>query len=174
MCPSLASSAGLSGIHIFSCVNYPDTGQRTLPNIYTRANTHAHARARARTHTHKHFAHVYAWSRDSSVGTAPGSSSKGCEFYSRQELRRENFLLLGYLSVLTFIRCLFHPRVTAVTRKRPRSFFQKCRWPVTSKHAYTLNPKKSKWADSAIQSYQAERAHTQLAMECTATILSAR
>ena len=26
----------------------------------------------------------------------------------------------------------FHPRVTAVARKRPRSFCQKCRWQVTS------------------------------------------
>ena len=25
-----------------------------------------------------------------------------------------------------------------VARKRPRSFCQKCRWPVTAKHAYTL------------------------------------
>ena len=32
----------------------------------------------------------------------------------------------------------FHPRVTAVARKRPRSFRQKCRWQVTAKHAYTL------------------------------------
>ena len=31
----------------------------------------------------------------------------------------------------------FHTRVTAVARKRPRSFCQKCRWQVTAKHAYT-------------------------------------
>ena len=30
------------------------------------------------------------------------------------------------------------PRVTAVARKRSRSFCQKCRWQVTAKHAYTL------------------------------------
>ena len=41
------------------------------------------------------------------------------------------------------------PRVTAVARKRPRSFFQKCRWQVTPKHAYTLDPMKSEWADCA-------------------------
>ncbi len=34
----------------------------------------------------------------------------------------------------------FHPRVTAVVRRRPRSFCQKCRWQVTAKHAYTLSP----------------------------------
>ena len=32
----------------------------------------------------------------------------------------------------------FHPRVTAVARKRSRSFCQNCRWQVTAKHAYTL------------------------------------
>ena len=30
--------------------------------------------------------------------------------------------------MLTLIRCPFHPRVTAVVRKRPRSFRQKRRW----------------------------------------------
>ena len=33
---------------------------------------------------------------------------------------------------------LFHPQVTAVGRKRPRSLCQKCRWQVTAKHAYIL------------------------------------
>ena len=42
--------------------------------------------------------------------------------------------------VLTLIRCPFHPRVTAVASKRPPSFCQKCRWQVTFKHAYTLDP----------------------------------
>ena len=32
----------------------------------------------------------------------------------------------------------FHTRVTAVARKRSRSFCQKCRWRVTAKHACTL------------------------------------
>ena len=32
----------------------------------------------------------------------------------------------------------FHPRVTAVARKRSRSFCQKCRWQVTANHTYTL------------------------------------
>ena len=51
--------------------------------------------------------------------------------------------------MLTFIRCPVHPRVTAVARKRPRSFCQKCRWQVTLKHAYTFDPTKSGWADYA-------------------------
>ena len=33
--------------------------------------------------------------------------------------------------------------------KRPWSFCQKCRWQVTPKHAYSLDPSKSEWADHA-------------------------
>ena len=51
--------------------------------------------------------------------------------------------------MLTLIRCPFYPRVTAVERKRPQSFCQKCRWQVTPKHAYTLDPTESEWADYA-------------------------
>ena len=49
--------------------------------------------------------------------------------------------------MLTLIRCPFNTHVTLVARKRPRSFCQKCRWQVTPKHAYTLDPSKSEWAD---------------------------
>ena len=44
--------------------------------------------------------------------------------------------------MITFIRCPFHPRGTAVACKRPRSFCQKYRWQVTPKHAYTLDTSK--------------------------------
>ena len=40
--------------------------------------------------------------------------------------------------MLTLIRCPFHPRVTAVARKRLQSFCQKCRWQVTPLPPYTL------------------------------------
>ena len=49
----------------------------------------------------------------------------------------------------TLIQCPFHPCVAAVARKRPWSFCQKCRWQVTPKHTYTLDPSKSEWADYA-------------------------
>ena len=49
--------------------------------------------------------------------------------------------------MLTLSRCPFHPRVTAVARKKTRSFCQKCRWQVTPKHAC---PPKSVWADYAV------------------------
>ena len=50
---------------------------------------------------------------------------------------------------LTLIRCPFHPLVTTVARKGSRLFCQKCRWQVTLKHPYTLDPTKSEWADYA-------------------------
>ena len=51
--------------------------------------------------------------------------------------RRIFFSRVDFLCWLLF-RYPFHPRVTAVARKRSRSFCQKCRWQVTAKHAYTL------------------------------------
>ena len=36
------------------------------------------------------------------------------------------------------------------------SFCQKCRWQVTPKHAYTLDPAKSEWADYAAVQAQCE------------------
>ena len=44
------------------------------------------------------------------------------------------FSRVNFLCWLLF-RYLFHPRVIAVARKRPRSFCQKCRWQVTAKDA---------------------------------------
>ena len=44
---------------------------------------------------------------------------------------------VDFLCWLLF-RYPFHPRVTAVARKRSQSFCQKCRWQVTAKYAYTL------------------------------------
>ena len=41
------------------------------------------------------------------------------------------------------------PCVTAVAWKRPWSFCQKCRWQVTPKHTYTLDPNKLEWAGFA-------------------------
>ena len=51
--------------------------------------------------------------------------------------RRIFFSGVNFLCWLLF-RYLFHPRVTAVARKRPRSSCQKRRWQVTAKHTYTL------------------------------------
>ena len=51
--------------------------------------------------------------------------------------------------LLTLIRCPFHPHVIAVARKRPQSFCQNCRLQVIPKHADTLGPSKSEWAEYA-------------------------
>ena len=81
---------------------------------------------------------------------------------------------------LTLCACSYSvsvpPRVTAVARKRPRSFYQKCEWQVIPEHAYTLD--RTKWVGYALSrhsegTYQ-ERAHTQLVREQSATVISAR
>ena len=76
--------------------------------------------------------------RDRKVASSNPGRSGGRIFFSRV-----NF------GVLILIRCPFQPRVTAVARKRPRSIYKKCRWQVTPKLAYTLDPSKSEWADYA-------------------------
>ena len=43
------------------------------------------------------------------------------------------------------------PGVTAVARERPRSFCEKCMWQITPKHAYTLGPTESEWADYVVR-----------------------
>ena len=76
--------------------------------------------------------------RDRKVASSnPGRSGERTFFFQSQ------------LCELTLIRCPFHPRVTAVARKRPRSFCQMCRWQVTPKGAHTFDPTKSEWADYA-------------------------
>ena len=76
---------------------------------------------------------------------------------------------------MTLIRCPFHFRVTAATRKRFRSFCQKCRWQVTPKHAYTLDPAKSEYCcpDMLREPFIRKRAHTQLVGRLSATVVSA-
>ena len=76
-------------------------------------------------------------SGDSSVVRAPDSWLKGRGFESLLE-RRDNFFLRGQLFGRLLFRYPFHPRVTAVVRRRPRSFCLKRRRQVTAKHAYTL------------------------------------
>ena len=70
----------------------------------------------------------------------------------------------------------FHPRFTAVARKRPRSFCQNCRWQVTPKHAYTLDPMKSEWTDyatvQAVWEPIRKSDHTQLVGEQSAIVVS--
>ena len=53
--------------------------------------------------------------------------------------------------MLTLVRCLSHPRVTAGARKRPRSPCQKCTWQLTHQHTYILDSIKSEWDDYAVE-----------------------
>ena len=67
------------------------------------------------------------WTRDWKVAGLNPCRSGGRIFFSR----------VNFVCWLLF-RYPFHPRITAVARKRSRSFCQKCRWQVTAKHAYIL------------------------------------
>ena len=64
---------------------------------------------------------------DRKVASSNPCTSDGKNFFSR----------VMFLCWLLF-RYPFHPRVTAVARKRPRSVCQKCRGQVTAKYACTL------------------------------------
>ena len=87
--------------------------------------------------------------------------------------------ILCPISVLTLIRCPFHPRVTAVARKRPRSFCQKCRWQVTPKTLLrpSLNEVGLGWlcrCPGIVWEPIRKQAHTQLVREHSVTVVSAR
>ena len=78
-------------------------------------------------------------SRDSSVVRGSDSWSKGHPGSSPSRSGgRILFARVNFLCWLLF-RYPFHPYVTAVARKRSRSFCQKHRWQVTAKHTYTLS-----------------------------------
>ena len=64
------------------------------------------------------------WTHDWKVVGSNPCWNGGIIFFSR----------VNFLCWLLF-RYPFHRSVTAVARKRPRSFCQKCRWQVTAKHA---------------------------------------
>ena len=46
--------------------------------------------------------------------------------------------------------CPFHPVLMQWHVKEPKSICQKCSWQVTPKHVYTLDPRKSEWADYTV------------------------
>ena len=119
---------------------------------------------------------IVIMTRDSLLVRAPDSWSKGCEFEFRQE-RRENFLRQSQLCVLTLIWCPFHPCVTAVIRKRPRSFCKSAsgrlhlnmHTPLTQRSRSGLTMPLSR---RSVGTYQ-ERVHTQLVREHSVTVVSA-
>ena len=104
------------------------------------------------------------------------SWSKGCEFESRQE-RQVNFLPQCQRCVLTVFRCPFHPRGTAVARKRPRSFFSKSaggRWHLTRTRLWP-NEVGVGWLPRCPDidwKPIRKRAHTQLVWKHSATVVT--
>ena len=93
-------------------------------------------RERNKRRRHKLERHILG-SEDSSVVRASDSWSKAPGFESG---RSGGKLVLSRINTPCWLlfRYLFHPRVTAVARKRSRSFRKKCRWQVTVKHTHTL------------------------------------
>ena len=67
-----------------------------------------------------------------------GDSPAVERWFESRHKRRENFLLQGQLSVLTFISVSILPPCYRSTCKIFQSFCQKCRWQVTAKHTSTL------------------------------------
>ena len=91
-----------------------------------------HAAAHCECHSDHYLgAGIAQWleclTHDRKVAGSNPCRSGGRIFYSR----------VNFLCWLLF-QYPFHPHLTAVARKRPQSFCQKCRWQVTAKHAYTL------------------------------------
>ena len=93
-------------------------------------------RERNKRRRHKLERHILG-SEDSSVVRASDSWSKGPGFESG---RSGGKLVLSRINIACrlLFRYPFHPRVTAVARKRSRPFCQKCTWQVTVKHTHTL------------------------------------
>ena len=100
--------------------------------------------------------HLWQWHdlyRHYKINTAASTRARGAGIAQWLEHRTRDWKVAGsnpcwnggriFFSRVDFLcwlllRYPFHPRVTAVARKKSRSFFQKCRWQVTAEHAYTL------------------------------------
>ena len=96
----------------------------------------------------------------SGIGSPPDEDGVGRNIVLRAKSAARNFAFLFSActthEILSFsFPNLVRHKVTCiivtciVAHKRPRSFCQKCRWQVTPKHAYTLDPTKSEWLDYA-------------------------
>ena len=114
---------------------------------------------------------------DSLLAKVPDSSSKGCEFEPWQKQQENFFSRVNFVCWLLF--GLFHPHVTAVARKRPTSFCQKCRWQVTPKTPThpSLSEVGAGWLCSCpgiVWEPIGKQAHMQLIREHSVTVNSAR
>ena len=137
---------------------------------------------RSRAVSIRYYRYHIVWRRDSLLVRMPDSRSNACEFESRQKWRENFFFRVNFVCWLffnVFIRCPFHPRVTAVARKRPRSFCQKWRWQVTPKTRihpwpYEVGVGWLHCCPGIVWGPIRKWAHTQLVREHSATVTSAR
>ena len=83
------------------------------------------------TSDHLHTQNNYRYISRNPIGLPGNAQAWACQ---STQLHRNVFFYL-HLSSLPFMMLIY---VTAVTRKKPRSFCQKRRRQVTAKHAYTL------------------------------------
>ena len=75
-----------------------------------------------------------AWESAHKVDSGEKNFCHSCWYSNSQPFDHESGTLTNKLS-----RLPVHPHVTAVARKRPRLFCQKCRWQATPRYAYTLD-----------------------------------
>ena len=100
---------------------------------------------------------VECWTRDQKIVSLNPGRSSGRIFFSRV-----NFLCWLLVDVFSIL-CYHMPH------KRPLSFCQKCRWQVTPKHIYTLDP----CCPGIVWSLSGKQAQMQLVREHSATAVSA-
>ena len=86
----------------------------------------------------KQTLHEVSGSRDSSVVEHRTCHGKVVGSSPSRSSRRIFFSRVNFLCWFSFWY-LFHPLVTTVAYKRSKSFCQKCKWQVTTKHTWTLH-----------------------------------
>ena len=104
------------------------------------------ARTHARTHTQKYLRAMglnkefLKWEMGTGIAQWLERRTRDWKVPGSNPCRSGGRFFFSRVDFLCWLWCRypFHPRVTAVARKRSRSFCQKCRWQVTAKDAYTL------------------------------------
>ena len=148
-------------VNLFCILCIPNTYTHTHACTHACTHAHTHTNTYTRTHTHARVhTHTLCILFKAPLPTPFAFSSKlhphtpwGVGIAQWLERRTRDRKVAGsipcwggrriFFSRVNFLCWLlfwypFHPCVTAVARKRPRSSCQKHRWQVTAKHAYTL------------------------------------
>ena len=135
------------------CLISPNTDRHMHAHTHTCIHAHMHAHTHTHTYIRTHAQTQSCVFEGSMKGVSGHHHSWGAGIAQWLEHRTRDWKVAGsnpcwnggriFFSRVDFLcwllfRYLFHPRVTAVARKKSLSFCQKCRWQVTAKHAYTL------------------------------------